>query len=424
MRKLFLLATIIAFLAMGLYGQEKETTQVEPKVHPVRDSVLKDKTFSNGVKLELVWEKEYEGPVFNFAISTDREGETYPNVVISFKAMIFNNKSMKMKEIKGVEQKYDNGKTGNIFRLSEYDNYIINLWGYASEEKVRESKAFIYDLSGKLLWKTENIAPNYFTHLAPNGEYFIGGTIENIIWGDKNGEIKTLINDPNEIYNGYSAFTEDSRFWALSLGQIGKPVQLIVFDSKGNELWRKIIEHDGLAGQVAISRNGRFVSVIDPEGGRFSPRFCFMFDINGNLLWKEQVEPTDYRISFSPNEDYILLCNDRGHIYLFELTDGNLKWNYKIPDSLYIYQDISTSIPAIPFAISNDGEYIVMGAREKITNIDQILIFSRDSGFISKFALGRSGSEILPLPKFSKSSGTLFVARGKHISKFALRGEK
>jgi len=79
MKRLFLSA-IIAFLAinLGLYAQEKDTVQVEPEV-----------------KLELVWEKEFESPVSDFSLTEMNSIPVLKVVVTTDKVQILTGKNVK-----------------------------------------------------------------------------------------------------------------------------------------------------------------------------------------------------------------------------------------------------------------------------------------------------------------------------------------
>jgi|GEM_PF-2111407 len=411
MKRILFLA-IVAFLAgnLGLYGQEKDTAQIEPKV-----------------KLELVWEKEFGSPVVDFAIENDKQDESYVSVVIiGGEVLIINKKGTITKELSGIEKKLGKGEVSNIFRLSESGTYIIQLWGYAYDGETKESRAYVYDLKGNLLWQTKNIAPFQFRYLAPNGEYFLGGSRSlTILWGDKKGNTKVIkrFDDSNaDLTTGYTAFSGNSEYWATNYGLPWQGARLRVFKSNGIEKWHTYPAYHRGAGEVAISTKGKYVGAIGYEHGISTCTF-FLFDISGQLLWEKRVDGTNYRILFPISDDFVALINAIGHINLFETLSGNLITEIRIPYDFSIYQDISASIPMIPVSISKDGKYIAIGARRIITNEDYLFIII-DKSSLTQIPLGSSKGGYLPLPKFSKSEHTLFVARSDILTKFNLNEER
>jgi len=79
-----LLVSISMMVNLGLYAQEEEKAQEEPLSVQQQtgkvDSVQKDEAFSNGVKLELVWEKEFEEGIVDVVLY---EENLMPKVIIS-----------------------------------------------------------------------------------------------------------------------------------------------------------------------------------------------------------------------------------------------------------------------------------------------------------------------------------------------------
>jgi hypothetical protein len=134
MRRLFL-SSIIAFLAISLRLYAQDTAQAEPKV-----------------KLELVWEKEFEAVVGEYILNVDEKGEPFLYVVSLFSDTLYQVNFAKDKESKIINLRL-NEKGGGIL-YSKDKNYIVTYEvTKRNQEEILEVSLALYNKNGILLWK-------------------------------------------------------------------------------------------------------------------------------------------------------------------------------------------------------------------------------------------------------------------------------
>jgi len=231
--KKFILTAIIALMAInGLYAQD--TAQAKPQV-----------------KLELMWEKEFEEVVTDFALKTTKGGKDYPSVIVlssqlGSKTVVLDSKGKKLSALKGLEEGF------NFFGLSESGNHIIHSWWHHDKEgkEVEECIVYIYDLTGKLSWKTPNIAPTRYPLLAPSGEYLIGPSWAEVLLVKKDGTFKLINPRQNKrraLMRIFFAISGKSDYWGITFGEsyADEGVQVVTYDPNGVELFRRVYGTDG-----------------------------------------------------------------------------------------------------------------------------------------------------------------------------------
>ena len=414
MKKL-LFIVIVALVAINiwLYAQEKDTVQAEPEI-----------------KLELVWEREFEEPVIDFTIGTTKDGEPYPDVVVlgsqlGSKALILDSKEKKLSDLKGLEEGF------NFFGISESKNHIIHSWWRHDKEgkEVEECIVYIYDLQGKLLWKTPNIAPTRYPLLSPNGEYLIGPSWAEVLLVKKDGTIKLINPRQNKrraLMRIFFAVSGNSEFWAINFGEpyADESVQVVTYDPYGVELFRKAMEPMGLAYGIAISKNGEMIGVVSPNKKN---NFFNLFDKKGNILWtaKGLSSMAEQWIVFSPLDNYVLVTSLGGNLKYFDVSTGQLNWEYSIPkEEISVNQDPGIGfIPHMEIAFSSDENLVVVSGEYKKTNRNCLLVFEKGHGLVSTYSLSPSNRGFLPKTKFTLN-GDFYVSNGKKLLKFALRRSK
>jgi outer membrane protein assembly factor BamB len=181
------------------------------------------------------------------------------------------------------------GSDGNYIVVGSEGHYDMNRHGYV----------YFFDKNGNLLWKHTTGHCVYSVAISSDGNYVVARG-----WGN-----------------------------------------VCFFDKSGNLLWKY---KTGWVESVAISSDGKYVIVgswEDTDNDRFLDLgyVCF-FDKNGNLLWKYKTG--NYFVSsvaITPDGNYIVAGGwkdidrdaypDKGNVYLFD-KNGNLLWKYK---TMYIY---------------------------------------------------------------------------------------
>ena len=409
--KRILLVSIIVLLAIGPYAQEKDTVQVEPQI-----------------KLELVWEKEFESPISDFTLNIAKDDKSYPNVVVlGSKVVILDDKGKKSIEIKGLEGGSD------FFSISESGNHIIHSrWHHDKDGKeVEECIVHIYDLTGKLLWKTPNIAPARYPKLSPNGEYLVGTSWAEILLVKKDGTSKFINPRQNKrrmLMRIFFSISGNSEFWGISFGEpyADESVQVITYTPDGGEIWRKVTEPMGLAYELEISNNGEMLGVVSPEKGK---NFFYLFNRKGNLLWRAgEISRTNHRIVFSPSDNYVLVADFGGDFKLFDTSSGKEIWHHHIAkgtEKIDVDQDPGIGfIPYMEITISDDENFVIVGGRNSKTNANCLLAFDRRRGIVNTFSIPSSNGGYLPKTKFAPAGDYLYVANGDKLLKYAVRRGK
>lgn len=377
------------------------------------------------VSLELIWEKDFEEPVIDFSIGTTESGEYFPNVVVlSTKVLIFRDQNKKISELKGVD-------TGaNFFSISESGNHIVHSWQYASEDakELEECMVYVYDLAGKRIWNTPNIAPTRFPKLAPNGDYIIGPSWAEILLVTKEGVLKSI--NPRQdrkrsLMRIFFAISGDSQFWGINFGEpyADESVQLVVYDANANELFRKVMEPMALAYGLEISNNGEMIGAVAPEKGK---NYFYLFDNKGNLLWKAGgISKATLLIVFSPADDYVLIASSGGVLKCFDTATGEAVWQQCISkEEINVYQDPGIGfIPHMEVTFSPNGNLVVVGGRNRKTNAYCFSVFENGS-VVGTFYLPTSDGGFLPKANFATTGHYLYVTSGKKLLRFALRGAK
>ncbi len=114
----------------------------------------------------------------------------------------------------------------------------------------------------------------------------------------------------------------------------GNDNTLYLFDFNGNLLWKKDIKVS------CLDFSGRYVAVGDGDGG------IWLFDVNGSLLWKRVCNDSIEAIAVSKNGSVIV---GSGHEILHFSRDGKLIWKYR------------TKICVCSVDISSNGDVTVAG---------------------------------------------------------------
>lgn len=397
-------------VAIQVHGQEKNATQVEP-----------------GIKLELVWEKEFEEPITDFTLNIAKDGRSYANVVVlGSKVVILDDKGKKTSEIMGLERGF------NFFSVSESGNHIIHSWWHHDKggKEVEECIICIYDLTGKLLWKTSNIAPTRYPQLSANGEYLVGPSWAEILLVKKDGTFKYINprqNKRRSLMRISFAISGTSDFWGISFGEpyADESVQVVTYDPNGAELFRKVTEPMGLAYELEISNNGEMIGIIVPEKGE---NFFYLLDKKGNPLWKARTlsSSTEQWIIFSPSDNYVLVTSLGGALKCFDASSGKEVWQHHVSKKeISANQDPGIGfIPYMEITFSDDENFVIVGGRNRDTNANCLLVFERGRGFVNTFSLPSSNGGYLPKSKFTPVGDCLYVANGDKLLRFAMRRGK
>lgn len=354
--KNILISTIIALMAisLGLYAQEKGNAQEEPKV-----------------KLELVWEKEFEKGIINVAFSDDMT-----IVVTEDKIFSLDNES---REIKYLRPTYPDKIKPSWRRTWVYPSKNGRYIGFYhhvyfnerskkfNTEKKRLAVFELIDNSGKPMWRNEKeIHPEaefYSPSLAASNQGYIVET--DLDWhgklyfynplGKLIKEVKVSENQFENCVTHGETWSYDGNYFAIFTDEGIKDEcrsYVILYTKAGEHIWKSKSEkgiENSYVDDISISQdNKRLLSIK-----RF--RFVRVFDVNGKILWEYKIRGKgSAKIKISKDQSRLAVFSTIGLIYLFDLKNGELIWQKTFDD-----MDI-TSI-----AISSKGKYIIAGMKEK-----------------------------------------------------------
>lgn len=357
MKKLFL-SVIIALIAIsiGLYAQEKEAAQGEPKVD-----------------LQVVYEKTFDEPIVDVIFDTvtvsieeakkmgwreeafTAENKTKEKVLISYPKVVFVSQGRELdwyvprrrssyhtKELKFYDS---NGKIINrsVFKkhgeeyiyLSPKQKYIL-VSRVPTEWDPGYSGGTLYDLDGKKIWEIAGPTPIAVSdegyavaaHLdwqvppEPGGDFYIY---------DAKGKLLTTIENPDKKKTAplFAEYSEDSEYAILSFNATTYPPTIFVLITKeGRILWKKEFPEywfpDALD-EIDIMPNIGIVGLMVKGVSQ-----AFSLDWKGNLRW--DVTPNIFSNSwciFSRDGGRVYIATAKGYLLCLNESNGEIIWMRK-----------------------------------------------------------------------------------------------
>ncbi|MGQ9702679.1 MAG: hypothetical protein ACUVQT_09555 [bacterium] len=334
MRKLFLLATIIAFLAMGLYGQEKDTVQGE-----------------STVKLALVWEKEIAirvkdwWPYMSNFVFLDEEGYNLFSSMSKGSTKAIENKRMlyigegKIQFLEGNELKQTKViDLGNHpyhpFQVEISKNgrniAVINRLDLDIPQEGAPAILRLFNSNGELLGEDTVGLPSDIYPLGNDKIVILEyGEWSHIEVYRRNG---TQFDKVQE-YDGYFLdYSEDGSYALISVDPHGKNERVII-NKDGQEALR--YHHDKKAWRGFISPKGNYIAEITRG------KYIVIFDKRGNVISEHKVEGAgNYWAVFSADEQFFATTPGPQKIYFFRTTNGKIVWQYTDSDRQSLFQTL------------------------------------------------------------------------------------
>lgn len=365
MRRLFISA-IIAMMAIstGLYAQEEDTAQGEPKVNlkvvyertfdePIVDVIFGEAGVSLNEAKQMGWREE--------AFSAEEKSEKtvkifYPKVVITSRTESIDypgepEGEMRAKEIKFYDENGQLTKTvsaGHRLLRSENGRYLVvaNLFGDGYD---KEGK-YIYHPGGGIIYNWDGdeigkIPSGRVWQVSDNG-YVLG---EWAVYDSLGREIGLLKPDISEKYLSAEAIcyrmSRDGAYIVTTLSMFGpKEAIYILWDKTGRILWKKEFPFE-VTGSMPLSHSLiENVGIVGKTWGSI-----IMVDWDGELLWDIK-KPTggNYRSKFSHNNKKVFMISSSGYVFCFDALAGKILWQHKAdwsrtaiannhPDKKYYY---------------------------------------------------------------------------------------
>lgn len=356
--KRILLSAIIAFWAInfGLYGQEKDSFQTEPKVNlkvvyekifdePIVDVIFDTATVSIEEARKIGWRDEA------FTAESNTNGKaliSYPKVVFVSQGRELDwyvperRSSYYTKEIRFYDR---NGKITTRLSLKKFGEEYIHLspqnkYVFVSrlptEWDPGYSGGVLYDLDGKKIWEIEGPTPIAISdegyavaaHLdwdvppAPGGDFYVY---------DSKGKLITTIENPWKKKTAplFAKFSKDGEYALLSFYvETYYPTIFVLITKEGRIVWRREFPEyyfHGALEETDILPNKGIVTLIGKGTAK-----AFSLDWKGNFRWSI---PSDIFSNswcmFSRNSSRVYIATAKGYLLCLNESNGETIWMQK-----------------------------------------------------------------------------------------------
>ncbi len=367
----FILTTTIALMAinLGLYAQEKDTAQGESQI-----------------KLELVWEKEFTEPIVDYIAQLNKKDK----VVLRFISTAGRSKYTL----------YFNDTEGDCLRKIDFasppnrdsaGNWIWGVTTYILKSKneqylgvvqgpnsdwIDKVSFVLYDINGVLRWKQQELNARPFwllsTGLYLSAEGYMSWSP--VTLRNKETIIDTLLIIPskNEVMSTGAIDVSQNDYIVFNVYDVdNKDAHVILYNSTGQEIWRKKFTNWTTASKVCISDNGRYICA---RGGFANTLFTFSND--GTLLWQKHIG-VGYLQTFSSDGRYIAAIGPLNRILYFDTENGDSLWSFVL----------SADRSFFALAVSDRGNFIVAadgeGKRENpVGTLSTLFLFDKKGNVI------------------------------------------
>ncbi len=401
--KRILLVSIIALMAttLGLYAQEKDSAQAEPQI-----------------KLELVWEKEFESPVSDFSL-TEINGMPALQVVVTADKVQFLAKERKEISTRSLQLNWNESWVYGV-SFSRNGEYIgISKYHYGIYGRIQEGSEFqVYDKAGNLLTirvVTDNYKPSI---LLNNGAFLISGVLEDarIFLEQLDGTRKLIFDYGDMRPSTYISVAQNSNVFALNVSGIG----VILYDDTGKEIWKRSIENSHAAG-IGISPHGSYIACFGKKWGNT----LFLYTLKGNILWEKPIGAGTHFISFSPDEKFLAVYATWSGIWFFSVKEGKLLWRYPADKiGKKINSNFTRSIYSLD--VSTNGAFVVCadggGTRElPVGDTSVVYLFDKKGDIVWKMEL-KIQQQRAPNVRFTDDGRHLIVSNSNNLYCYKIAG--
>lgn len=324
--KVFLLLFILLTGCVQKGLVENDETQVQPQ--PAKTSTPAITTVPRpATELKLSWKFKTGGDVYGVGVTSNAEHVavgSWDNHVY-----LLNRSGQLLWKFK---------TKGSVEDVAISENYVAAT-GYI----IREGTLYLFSISGELLWNK-----TFDDHLKG-----VDVSAQGVVVGSGDGSIYFFY------INGTKAWeyrTEKSAWgvWdaALSKEHIfagGDDGSLYLLSLDGKLIWKKNLGKESYIYGVGISEDGEYAAAVSQDrnvylfknrellwkrstgfsnyGAAISEytavgswdRHLYVFDRNGSMVWKYNIDSNVNRVAFSPDGGYLAVASSDGCAYLFEI---------------------------------------------------------------------------------------------------------
>jgi hypothetical protein len=365
------------------------------------------------VKLEIVWEKEFDKKIEEVAFGETEDGKLYPKIVVfDDEVRFYNKEGEKLKAV-----------------TSSWLSVVISPQSrYVGIEKVTKRQKgderliewTIFSEKGKEVCKGEYIAKEEFEGfrlyaISDNGYFVMGNSADHVLvfFDRKGGELKEINIFKDDQWDPYRAlpraFSQAGDYFVIlgteefimnvretvdSDAQEATPnVYIILFDENANELWRKPFTANWTR-HVSWSPDRNYILANGHSSAGKQPiKYTqALFDISGNLLNSYQIRMHNSSYGFSGNGEYLVLGGEN-EIQLIQSRTGNIIWKQKFSWPTETRRQEWKWIKKV--SVSDEGAVIVLNSSyERYSNPDgssgyeeaetEVMLFNRSGELLSK----------------------------------------
>ncbi|MEW6606898.1 MAG: hypothetical protein AB1414_05520 [bacterium] len=320
-KRIFLGLIIIGVCGVSVLAQDKDKEdplslvyeQVYPEFEKTKD--LKEVEYT---PLFLTEGKFSAQEVKTIGIKTNLKGEKktlsmcYPKVVL--------------KEVNDEKELLFLDKLGKIIKRYPLEWEDV-FW---SENKkylcfYRDKKIVVIDSEGKELWSYKYL-PISDIHVSPNGDYVIEepdvdyGGYDEIEIHYQTGKHKKIELPPTGL-PFYLDISENGEYFCVTIG-----AYLLLFDKYGKEMWRR---EGGFGREYCYFLKNEFIGAMNHQViGDEEITYFNLFDIKGNLLWRNRVFSAVEDVCYLKDEGKVYVLSAWGHFFLFDVKNGKLLAKY------------------------------------------------------------------------------------------------
>jgi hypothetical protein len=444
---LVVLTTLVA-INLGLYAQDKDTTQLEPKI-----------------KLELVYNKQLDEMMVGsegFPPSEIKQIFKDKEIPQEDKNWLLN--SLRIEIARNEKILYTNdGKTIKLpndfhFILTSKNNQYIIVYSYNEnkeaitlrdvqnnalkksvqlrkewEKALDKDKQVLWDSvcywvqlhdslsilikkvtnwyttkyifirvqDGAILWEKENMPLPSHIHISNDGKTVIvvpsgSSFLTKAIFYDETGNEKKTVDGLFGPGGCHDMSADGEMFSVISRKSPEDTLSIAVisYNNRGAQLWIK--EVPGIwpftNPSIAVSPNHKYIAVSLMGNHWWREAFTTLLDLKGNII--TTINCSIYNPVFSSDDKYLVLASDRDTLYFLRTDDGTILWQKWMAD-------LSENCN-----ISNEAEYLYINSKQK-PFVSSLL--DKNGNLLT--AIPADG-QISPCGKILLTSAGIYVTRG------------
>jgi outer membrane protein assembly factor BamB len=420
MRRLFITVIALMAISIGLYAQEKDTAQMEPKVElkvvyektfdePIVDVIFDSATVSIEEAIKMGWKEEA------FTAEDRAEGiviVSYPKVVITprredlshwnwetqrnsgyVKDIRFYNKKGIL--LNSIELGWPNREQIHISPQKKY--VLVRTVPYEFDPQYL--RGTLYNWNGEKIWEKSGphpiaVSDEGYTVSAyldwqcppePEGSFYVY---------DPSGKLIKTIENPDKKQTAplFAEYTSDSEFAVLVFQGAEVPTIIYLVRKTGDIVWKRTLAEYRFSARaeevVALSNEG-LVGIFDlikrlPSGEIEEWKtYVFYLDWRGYLKWQTLLETRGNMIMrIAEDRKKVYVASGAGYLWCIDMSNGKILWRHKehwVPNP-QVKKPWPWDVPRFrELEIINDTLYMI-GKQGRDWHSSVLFVFNGESG--------------------------------------------